>query len=325
MSTIQSLFQQAQLAEAAYANFGAFANPVDALTNIDFSPAQATAFVTDWEVADHVPDTAMGFSATIFRNRQTGAYTLAIRGTKATSITDIFNDANIILNDGVAVAQLVSLYNFWQRANTALGSQYTAATISASPVDGSYTVSWVSSGQLGDVSLRQGSGALTTTPATLNVTGHSLGGHLAMAFTRLFPGVSSTALVVNALGFKIGNVKADSVFSQLGGAPAFTATAIHNFYGIAGPEFAAMNNGVLQQPGGFLGLFIENGSPYRCRARSCCNSAARVITRFLPVRRVNWGGVAKCKNKPIKTHTYNLSDEYHTRSALSGDKGSQWA
>ncbi len=269
MSTIQALFQQTQLAEAAYANFfDAAGNLVmtdaqlkTALTTADskFSPAQATAFVTDWEVADHVPDTAAGFSATIFRNRHTGACTLAIRGSQATSITDILNDVNIILNDGVAVAQLVSLYNFWQRANTALGSQYTAARISASPVDGSYTVSWVLSGQLADASQRQGSGVLTAMPATLNVTGHSLGGHLAMAFTRLFPGVSSTALVVNALGFKIGNVKADSVFSQLGGAPVFTATAIHNFYGIAGPEFAAMNNGILQQPGGFDGIYIESG------------------------------------------------------------------
>ncbi|MDP1672460.1 MAG: calcium-binding protein, partial [Burkholderiales bacterium] len=89
---------------------------------------------------------------------------------------------------------------------------------------------------------------------------HSLGGHLAMAFTRLFPDVPSAALVVNALGFKLGVPTLDSIFSQLGGSPAFDASAITNVYGIAGPEFAAMNNSVLQQPGGYEGIYIEDGS-----------------------------------------------------------------
>jgi hypothetical protein len=47
---------------------------------MSFSDAQADAFVKTWQVVDHIPDTASGFSATIFKNRQTGAYSLAIRG-----------------------------------------------------------------------------------------------------------------------------------------------------------------------------------------------------------------------------------------------------
>lgn len=266
MSLITDVFLQTQLAEAAYADFSnPSINPEDTLQqgNSAFSSAQAIAFVSNWEVIDHVPDTASGFSATIFRNRQSGAYTLSVRGTSATSPTDILNDINVIAGDGVAVAQLVDLYNFWQRANTAPGIGYTAAKAVAQLDAGNgtitYTINWVPSGQLADASLRQGSGALTITPA-LNVTGHSLGGHLAMAFTRLFPDVPSTALVVNALGFKLGAANVDSVFSQLGGASAFNPSAITNIYGIAGPEFAAMNNSVLQQPGGFEGIYIENGS-----------------------------------------------------------------
>ena len=90
MNAITSLFEQTQLAEAAYANF--FDDAGNAITtnaaviaalttgNSKFSLAQATAFVNNWEVIDHVPDTLAGFSATLFRNRQTGACTLAIRG-----------------------------------------------------------------------------------------------------------------------------------------------------------------------------------------------------------------------------------------------------
>ncbi|MBX9849646.1 MAG: hypothetical protein K2X64_10155, partial [Rhodocyclaceae bacterium] len=267
MSLIIDLSSQIQLAEASYADFS---NPqVASVTALQqgeskFSLAQATAFVNKWQVVDHIPDTSTGFSATIFRDTDTGAYTLSVRGTSATSPTDILNDINVIAVDGVAVAQLLDLYNFWQRANTALGSEYTAARAIAQldPGNGiiTYTINWIPSGQLTDVSLRQGTGALTMTPAAFNVTGHSLGGHLAMAFTRLFPDIPATALVVNALGFKIGNATVDSVFAQLGGAAAFNPAAIQNVYGIAGPEFAAMNNSVLQQPGGFDGIFIEDGS-----------------------------------------------------------------
>ncbi|MDZ4200890.1 MAG: hypothetical protein U1C96_01940 [Gallionella sp.] len=52
MSTIQDMFQQAQLAEAAYADFGGFANPKDALIDIKFSDAQTDVFLKNWRVAD---------------------------------------------------------------------------------------------------------------------------------------------------------------------------------------------------------------------------------------------------------------------------------
>jgi hypothetical protein len=93
MTAIQHTFQQAQLAEAAYANLWNADNdrPIaadddviaalqDDTNNMSFSDAQADAFVKTWQVVDHIPDTASGFSATIFKNRQTGAYSLAIRG-----------------------------------------------------------------------------------------------------------------------------------------------------------------------------------------------------------------------------------------------------
>lgn len=84
MSTTQNLFQQAQLAEAAYANF---IDPVtgslyteqekikSALIAAGFSkdPAnpdkstQADEFLKHWLVISHQPDTASGFSATLFQ------------------------------------------------------------------------------------------------------------------------------------------------------------------------------------------------------------------------------------------------------------------
>ena len=123
---VQQMFQQAQLAEASYSlfdrsGFSTKAEIINALTlpvyKGEFSIAQATAFANMWEVVDHIPDTAAGFSATIFRNIQTGAYSLAIRG--STDFADFSADAALIAVDGIAIRQVVDLYNYWQRATTA--------------------------------------------------------------------------------------------------------------------------------------------------------------------------------------------------------------
>jgi hypothetical protein len=47
MISIQDLFGRAQLAEAAYARFDVFANPKDALLEIEISDTQATTFVNN--------------------------------------------------------------------------------------------------------------------------------------------------------------------------------------------------------------------------------------------------------------------------------------
>ena len=128
MTSNQDLFQQAQLAEAAYANL-VRANGLlltsdedvkaalrDASNSMSFSEAQATAFVAEWEVIDHVPDTSGGFSATIFRNRPAGR--LHPRDSRLDrSLTDFAADAALIVLDGLAAQQMVDLYNYWQRAD----------------------------------------------------------------------------------------------------------------------------------------------------------------------------------------------------------------
>ena len=71
MNTVRSIFEQAQLAEAAYANLwdAGLSQPVTfeddvktALIAEKFSPTQAAEFVNNWRVVDHVPDLSSGFS-----------------------------------------------------------------------------------------------------------------------------------------------------------------------------------------------------------------------------------------------------------------------
>jgi pimeloyl-ACP methyl ester carboxylesterase len=278
MSTITNLFQQALLAEAAYANFvnGSgvlLTNPDDIITALTtgdgkFSPTQATEFVTHWRVVDHIPDTLTGFSATIFESLDNpGHYSLAIRGsTPSQLMTDFIADAQLIFNDGVAAGQLVDLYNFWQRSNAPAGTTYTAARLALSldpqsPINIGgyyYNVEFVDSSQLSNPDLQLGTGKLNSSITSIDVSGHSLGGHLAMAFTALFPGLNANAIAVNGLGFKLDNPNVNNLFSALGGSASFNAADIQNVYGIDGPEFAAMNNFMLQQPGGWDGIYIED-------------------------------------------------------------------
>jgi Ca2+-binding RTX toxin-like protein len=268
MTTANNLFVQTQLSEAAYADFSGTTGTKQSLIASGFSDAQATEFVKEWSVVDHIPDTHNGFSATIFKNNSTGKYTLAIRG--STDPVDFDADRGIIVDDGIAAGQLVDLYNFWQRANTAAGASYNAVkltgvsegTAGAMFIRGAYYITeTVSSTELADTKLRVGTGALTTRPASIDVTGHSLGGHLAMAFSRLFPSIATEVVAVNGLGFKIGNPTVNNIFARLGGASSFNGGAIDNIYGTAGPEFAAMNNGVLRQPGSWDGIYVESTSP----------------------------------------------------------------
>ena len=316
MNTITSLFQQAQLAEAAYANFfdnsgnliTTNAGLVTALTDSKFSQAQATAFTNEWSVVDQytAPSflglTGSGFSATVFKNK-VGQYSFAIRG--STALNDFKSDAQLITTDGVAVSQLVDMYNYWQRLThlgvyqaATLTTQYAASGFlsllyagSAADVPASlaalfggatsvssydvaravllsngYVVEGRTVYQVGfDLSTnvytdsRQW-GSNTLAGQSVSVDGHSLGGHLAMAFSRLFPSATSDVTAINGLGFKVADANVNSLFTQLGGVPGFDAGKIENVYGMAGAEFASMNNGVLQQPGAWDGIYIEDGS-----------------------------------------------------------------
>jgi hypothetical protein len=129
MNMVTDLFQQAQLAEAAYANFigsdGSLVTDDDsiktALMASGISPTQATNFVSQWKVLAHQPntdsDSDSGFSATLFENTDTGEKTLAIRGTERGSFTDWLTnyiDIGLIGSTGLQ-EQYQDLRTFYQQ------------------------------------------------------------------------------------------------------------------------------------------------------------------------------------------------------------------
>jgi hypothetical protein len=147
MNTITNLFQQSQLAEAAYANLtNAIGDQTLLKQALDvankdqfggsFSSAQATDFVSNWRVINQYtapggvfPVGGTGFSATLFQDIGSGKYAFAIRGTEP-GLADLFGaDGGDIAADGIAMDQAVDLYNYWQRLITSKGVVYPAARL----------------------------------------------------------------------------------------------------------------------------------------------------------------------------------------------------
>ena len=61
----------------------------------DMTPTQAKRFFSRYDLLIHQPNTESGFSATLFQNKESKEYTLAIRGTEPSNIGDIKTDVNL--------------------------------------------------------------------------------------------------------------------------------------------------------------------------------------------------------------------------------------
>ncbi len=230
MNTVQNLFQQAQLAEAAYVNFfdkaGSLittnAGLVTALTNSKFSQAQAVAFAAEWSVVSQQPNTVSGFSATVFKNNVTGEYVFAACGTEPKSPFDWATNLGDIGADGIAISQGIDMFNYYQRLIGVPGklvAQYAYFPEIITPATNGSTPSMVPARieRMPDV---LAAGELTAQP-TLTAVGHSMGGHLAMMLSRMTAHVGSVTTLV-APGFdsasRVNPLTADGFFSLLGAA-----------------------------------------------------------------------------------------------------------
>ena len=154
-----SLFEQIQLAEAAYASFNGNTGNGDliskALQNIDedgkpgddaFSQTQAEEFLKHWRVSDQYATggtgedpfwtnkKGSGFSATLFESLdRPGEYTFAIRG--SIGANDFKADLDLIFNSGIAAVQIVDMVNYWQSLITPEGQTYRAAKLTVSAAE----------------------------------------------------------------------------------------------------------------------------------------------------------------------------------------------
>jgi Ca2+-binding RTX toxin-like protein len=168
------------------------------------SPVQADEFLNKFEIIFQYPNDSSGLSATLMRNRESAEYTLSLRSTEfqrqanggdweRDGISGAVGD--IALRYGFALGQIASMETLYEHLRR--GERFAGRDSSGFPV-------WVSDSRL----------STFVNPAQkLNVTGYSLGGHLATVFTELHPGDVLQTYTFNAPGR--GRVVNDDVSSMV--------------------------------------------------------------------------------------------------------------
>jgi hypothetical protein len=274
----KKIADMAALAEAAYAN----------LTNRTFSGAlangmsgtQVSVLSSRYSVIEQQPNTGSGFSATLFKRTGVGAgpdeYVFATRGTEPITQwsfdlgLDIAADLGDLVLDGLAWEQIVDMYNFWKQLTAKPGETYQKAYFISSPYVPGSNIQGVIDKSFGPIvflrkiefqNATDGLGKIDPN-TVVDVTGHSLGGHLSSAFSRLFPANTNTSYGINGAGYAniLGNSNIEYVFSRLGGASTFNGNLVETLYGTAGPNVVTQNFGLVQV-GWHDPLFIETGGP----------------------------------------------------------------
>ena len=211
-SLISKYSSYSTLAQAAYADLEKSMTNIeytDALTNTDaqeMTGEQAIAFVSRYEVKDSKPNTPSGFSGALFYDTVENKYVMALRGTEFELSPDVFPDLFLtdlgdIGADGLATRQIIDMYNWFLELTTQAGE--TIRRIDYTPTDLPFTAAELftpSSFELVDT------GVVAATDGelvgkTFDVTGHSLGGHLALAMSHLAPSSVQDVYTYNAVGF----------------------------------------------------------------------------------------------------------------------------
>jgi len=203
--------------------------------NGGFTADQAKAFADQYTLLDRQPNVPFnGFSAAVFQDKVTRQKVFALRGTEVELsgqlLTDLLNtDGLSIAGNGFANNQAVEMVRYYRRLTT-VGGQLVAYTndqawqlfamansliVPAASVVPVLSLAMAASFSAFKTALQADTGVVVegkpgesvlSASDKLDVTGHSLGGHLALLFARIFPQATHEVVTLNAPGlFPQGN------------------------------------------------------------------------------------------------------------------------
>ena len=235
ITNIQTLHDLAETALASYSDLDISRDLKSDLkqknTGASFTDVQAQSFVDHYTLRSVQANIDWnGFSAAVFQDKVTGEKVIAMRGTEFDrGLGQIGTDLAVadtlgIGASGYANLQGVEMYRYWKKLTTVGGQTVSysdsdlltlfafklgpvlGVAVLATPVGqiaGLAGFAAFKSELIGDVGVDAGvPGQSVIAPGEkVNVTGHSLGGHLALLFARLFPDRVTEVVTLNAPTF----------------------------------------------------------------------------------------------------------------------------
>lgn len=208
MENIKEDFINALLADATYA---LDRNNINGYTGSDLAdllsgrmtPELAKYIGENFTVVTHIESgdvLGSGFDATVWKRNSDNKYYISMQGT--TGLEDFITDI-ALTTTGSAGRQIYDMVNWWLKNTTPAGVEAPQIGLSGDIISSAAPV--------------MGTGVLTGI-GSISVTGHSLGGHLATAFARLFGGyplVIDDVTTFNSAGFTITSEPVFSAIEQL--------------------------------------------------------------------------------------------------------------
>jgi trimeric autotransporter adhesin len=293
MPSVNSAFINAILSDAAYAELLTDGLQGTSLYNAleqRMTPALAEYVSNNFFIVSHLESdddlTGSGFDATVWQGLEgtefAGQVYVSMQGTRGAS--DFLADADLIAQ-GAARSQFVDMVNWWLRITTP--TTESATQIRQSTSGGYFELA---------PSVPGTAELVGVTHVTVN--GHSLGGHLATAFARIFGGSLAIDHVAtfNSAGF---TVLSDLVFSDLEallgtGAGRYLSEIQNNYFATHGINVTT-NSFYNSQIGARVDLFNENSlltqvpnhSMYKLTDALALASAMEWLDPSLTIERAN--------------------------------------
>lgn len=208
MATIHNAYINALLADAAYLDLepGMTGRDLAEELALRMTPTLAAFMGGQFMVVTQASHAGSGFDATVWKEKATGKVFISMRGTAG--LADILSDIDLA-GSGNARDQLTDMVNWWLRETTAAGKAARQVRVVYSDLN---DPPW----GFEESQPVSGTGGIPAADLVrgIEVNGHSLGGYLASAFTRLFDAhahITHTS-TFNGAGFAPGS---EAIFKQL--------------------------------------------------------------------------------------------------------------